>query len=262
MLEANNHEKNCFVTLTYSDDNLPAGHSLAPDHVQNWLKRLRKTHEPEKLRYYLVGEYGDDTNRPHYHVALFNYPPCRFGQSQYSKSRKSCCPSCDNILITWGLGQIYLGTLETHSAQYVCGYVTKKMTAKDDPRLEGRHPEFCRMSLRPGIGANALHEIASTLMQFNLDTSQADVPSVLRHGSRELPLGRYLRRKLRTLIGKAPNAPAHEIEKLQKKMLPLLARARVDKENITLKKQILEAGRQPALNQAARSKIFKQGKKL
>lgn len=262
MLEANNHEKNCFVTLTYSDDNLPAGHSLAPDHVQNWLKRLRKTHEPEKLRYYLVGEYGDDTNRPHYHVALFNYPPCRFGQSQYSKSRKSCCPSCDNILTTWGLGQIYLGTLETHSAQYVCGYVTKKMTAKDDPRLEGRHPEFCRMSLRPGIGANALHEIASTLMQFNLDTSQADVPSVLRHGSRELPLGRYLRRKLRTLIGKAPNAPAHEIEKLQKKMLPLLARARVDKENFTLKKQILEAGRQPALNQAARSKIFKQGKKL
>lgn len=92
------------------------------------------------------------------------------------------------------------------------------MTAKDDPRLLGRHPEFARMSLRPGIGADAMHEVASQLMKFNLDTSQADVPSALRHGHKELPLGRYLTRKLRTMIGKDEKAPQETIEKSQKEL--------------------------------------------
>lgn len=96
------------------------------------------------------------------------------------------------------------------------------MTSYDDPRLFGRHPEFARMSNRPGLGASAMHEVASQLMTFNLDTSQADVPSALQHGGRALPLGRYLRRKLRTLVGKEPNAPESTLVAAKAALLVLL----------------------------------------
>lgn len=83
----------------------------------------------------------------------------------------------------------------------------KKMTSADDARLEGREPEFARMSLRPGIGLGMAHEIASSLMESKMDERMIDVPLSLQHGRARWPLGRYLRRRLRTYIGRAPNAP-------------------------------------------------------
>lgn len=81
------------------------------------------------------------------------------------------------------------------------------MTSKDDVRLYGRHPEFARMSLKPGIGADFMHEVASSHMEFNLASREVDVPSTLRHGGRMLPLGPYLTRKLRTYVGMDPRNP-------------------------------------------------------
>lgn len=238
MLEAAQYADNSFVTLTYSEEKLPRDANgmatLVPKHFQDWLKRLRASVSPLKFRFYGCGEYGDQTWRPHYHAALFGYPTCKYSRSQYSAGRRSCCESCDRVRDTWGFGLVDVGTLTTDSAQYVAGYVTKKMTKEDDPRLNlapagsycsspriCRHPEFARQSRRPGIGVPALPEIASTLMEFNLDTSQSDVPVTLRHGSRQLPLGRTLRRKLREQIGKEENAPKETIDALTEEMRPL-----------------------------------------
>lgn len=63
------------------------------------------------------------------------------------------------------------------------------------------------MSLRPGIGLGMMHELASTLLAHKLDEKMIDVPLTLQHGTKKWPLGRYLRRKLRTFIGRHPNAP-------------------------------------------------------
>lgn len=207
MLEAALHGDKTFVTLTYDNDHLPAGESLVPADLRNFLKRARKAFEPRRLRFFAAGEYGDTTQRPHYHLALFGYPNCSYGQSRYSRSYRDCCPACDLLRDTWGMGSVFLGELSDSSASYVAGYVLKKMTAKDDGRLLGRHPEFARMSNRPGIGADMMHEVASTLMSLDLDETQPDVPSALRHGTRTMALGRYLHRKLRTYVGKSPDSP-------------------------------------------------------
>lgn len=81
------------------------------------------------------------------------------------------------------------------------------MTKIDDPRLEGRLPEFARMSRRPGIGVGFMHDVASALMEHNLDEKMLDVPLSLAHGTTKLPLGRFLRRKLRTYIGRDEKQP-------------------------------------------------------
>lgn len=184
ILETLTHEASSFVTLTYDDEHLPEGGNLYPRDTQLFFKRLRKKLDPIKLRYYLVGEYGDRTQRPHYHIALFGVP-----MSAYQ-----------TIADAWPYGMIDVGSLTFESAAYIAGYVTKKMTAKDDPRLEGRHPEFARMSTNPGIGGKAMDDLANVMMTKHGSKMLAelgDVPTVLKHGGKSMPLGRYLRRKLR-----------------------------------------------------------------
>lgn len=191
MLESMKHEKSCFVTLTYADEHLPKDGSLNPKDLQDFLKRLRRAIEPFKIRYYAVGEYGETTFRPHYHIALFGI------------SRDSH----DLIHNAWGLGLIDSGrdNINKDSAQYICGYVTKKMTKKDDPRLNGKHPEFARMSLKPGIGAGIVDDLVNVLTTSNgceYILRNSDVPMSLNHGeNKSWPLGRYIRRLLRERLG-------------------------------------------------------------
>ena len=203
-LESYLHGDNCFATLTYSDEHLPPAGSLDPRHTTLWLKNFRKAVAPAKIRYYLVGEYGDETWRPHYHAALFGFPSCLRGRTRPDR-KGSCCPPCDLVRSTWEKGLIELGPLNPDTAAYIAGYVTKKMTKHDDPRLGDRHPEFARMSLRPGIGYHAMHELADRHLRYN--DAAADVPTSLRHGSRNRPLGRYLSRTLRAMVGRDPGAP-------------------------------------------------------
>lgn len=177
MLESLVHAEASFVTLTYNNENLPEGGTLVPRDLQLFLKRLRKH---ETVRYFGVGEYGDRTWRPHYHLALFGVGPDR-----------------ENIIrASWGGGFVHVGELTFESAQYIAGYVAKKLTKHDDPSLEGRYPEFARMSLRPGIGAVALPQIIREI-QASAHARRLGVPRVLGTGRKTLPLGRYLRERLR-----------------------------------------------------------------
>lgn len=110
-----------------------------------------------------------------------------------------------------------VGNLETRSAQYLAGYVTKKMTRADDSRLDGRDPEFSRMSLKPGIGHGALWEVASETLRHGLE-KRSDVVGGLRHGDRVLPLGRYLRSSLRVMVGRDGKSPAEALVELEERL--------------------------------------------
>lgn len=263
MLEAAQYDDNAFVTLTYNDENLPAGGTLVMEDYKLWLKRLRDRVAPSRFRYFLVGEYGDESERPHYHAALFGFKSCEFGQSTYTARRLSCCYWCDLVRDTWGKGNVYLGRLEDDSAGYMAGYVTKKMTHKDDVRLKGRMPEFGRMSLKPGIGFSALWDIADALMRHELENILVDVPDSLQHGDKKkLPLGRYLRRRLRELVGKNEVVPQEVIDQMVAEMLPVRLAARSSEENPSIKSRLIEDGAQKVRNMEARLKLKKKGKLL
>lgn len=229
MLEAAVHTTASFITLTYSDENLPEGGSLVPRDLQLFLKRLRKA-TPYRVRFFGVGEYGDQTQRPHYHLALFGIDG-RTGVSEHwvplgrshpqSRERPACI-----VDSAWSLGHVHIGTLTLDSAQYIAKYTTKKMTKEDDERLCGRHPEFARMSLRPGIGALSAAQIADVLQcRHGWDDIQlrGDVPNVLKHGAKSLPLGAYMRRQIRrALEWEDINEPTEASVKQAQKMRALL----------------------------------------
>jgi len=271
MLETKEHPVNSFWTLTYSDENLPTIdngeailQTLQAEDLTLFIKRLRSHHLPEKIRYYGVGEYGDQSGRPHYHLALFNFPTCERGVTTVNR-RGHCCDICDRVRDIWGKGLVYAGNLEASSAAYICGYITKKLTRRGDVRLCGRQPEFARMSLKPGIGAMFIPEVASALLDHNLERLP-DVPTSLRTNGSVQPLGRYCTRKLRAHIGMSENAPSTTIQAQKEKLLPLqeAARALAPKGlySETLKSLILEANEGKFQRLKSRQSIYKKRSSL
>lgn len=218
MLEASQHATNVFVTLTYDDAHLPQDGCVSIRAMQLFIKRLRK--QGHKFRYYLVGEYGDNTYRPHYHLALFGFPQCFRGQTDLRKS--VCCKTCSSIKNAWqNQGAIQVAFLEPASASYIAGYVTKKIKGLGVSLPKGLSPEFQRVSLKPGLGLRVMHDVADRLLTYNLEKEIEDVPQSLQHGKYKHPLGRYLRQNLRKMIGRDPKCPPSVLEKAKAELQPL-----------------------------------------
>lgn len=170
MHEAQCHENNCFITLTYNQDNLPSDCSLNYRHFQLFMKRLRKRFN-SKISFYMCGEYGENFNRPHFHACLFgiNFPDLVL----IGKSPAGSPIYQSNILGSlWTAGFSSVGTVTFESAAYVARYIMKKVTgdAADDHykyivpdtgEVVWRTPEFNRMSLKPAIGARWFEKFSS-----------------------------------------------------------------------------------------------------
>lgn len=206
LLEASQHDDNCFITLTYDEDHVPEGDNLNHSHITNYFKKLRKSLGDKKIRYFTVGEYGGPPNhpssrgyRPHYHIACFGIG------AEYSPLIKNAwTDSSGEQLCNWAeldkRGGRYIGDLNNDSARYITGYTTKKLTRERDmrspfikknhPQLYGRTPEFARMSRRPGIGNEAMHKIIDMYLSHNYGTKQ--ILRTLKTGGHNYPLGRYL----------------------------------------------------------------------
>lgn len=279
LLESTLHANSSFVTLTYSDDNLPkikmvdggpALLNLSPLDLKNFLKRVRTYLAPMRVRFFAVGEYGHEGARefnPHYHLVLFGYACCVHGRSRYkfqSSSklvlhRRTCCVQCDTLRDLWGLGNIETGPLDASTAAYITGYTTKKMTHRDDTRLEGREPEFARMSLKPGIGRDFMWDYASAYIQNKFDARTHDVPAVTGHANRKaMPIGRYLRRALREMIGRETKG-IPDAEAVQE-MLALLQASVLNERSF--KEEIKAKHEAKVASIAGRFKIYKQRKNL
>lgn len=164
--EAQMHEENSFITLTYDDDHLPTGNdicdrcvrphvkagSVCVSHFQDFFKRLRKYYAPKKIRYYHCGEYGELLSRPHYHALLFGHD---FSDKQlFSNRNGNQVYTSAELSQLWPFGFSLTGAVTFESAAYVARYVMKKITGeKADTHYAGRSPEYVTMSRRPGIGS-------------------------------------------------------------------------------------------------------------
>ena len=192
--EAQMHEHNSFITLTYNERNLPDDKSIHKEEIQAFFKRFRKhlTNEhgsekdPEKpgrfrprvpIRYFACGEYGEEKGRPHYHAIIFGYSfPDRYLYTVRNGNPLYRSPELESL---WNKGHSLIGECTFESAAYVARYVTKKWKKHHEEEEETEidmervhinretgeitevEPEFCLMSRNPGIGATWLKKFKS-----------------------------------------------------------------------------------------------------
>lgn len=157
--EAQMHEDNCFITLTYNDAHLPKDGSLVLSDYQKFMKRLRKANGPD-IRFFHCGEYGSQFGRPHYHAILFNFD---FPDKRLFKTERGIpLFTSEKLQELWPFGFSTIGGVTFESAAYVARYVLKKVTGDDAAsHYNGRAPEYVTMSRRPGIGRGWLDRFGS-----------------------------------------------------------------------------------------------------
>jgi len=142
--EASMFEKNCFITLTYNNENLPKNLSLVKSDYQLFMKRMRKKYG-ENIRFFACGEYGEMGSRPHYHACIFNH---NFKDAKiFSKRNGVNLYFSEELNKLWKKGFATIGEVNFETAAYVARYVLKKITGDKAKEHYGeRIPEFILMS--------------------------------------------------------------------------------------------------------------------
>jgi hypothetical protein len=130
-------ENALFITLTYEDRYVPTTgehDTLSRIDVQKFMKRLRKRCE-KGIKYYLVGEYGSKTQRPHYHAIMFNVMPLdKTKQPQDVITDSWMIIRSDNKRVP--IGHVHFGTVTGASMSYTAKYILqnwRKYLEKERP---------------------------------------------------------------------------------------------------------------------------------
>lgn len=146
--ESQMHDQNCFLTLTYRDEELLHGYlrpTLFPRHLELFWKRLRKEYG-DGIRYFACGEYGERFGRPHYHACVFGFD---FPDKTFHSSKNGIDLYHSNSLdLLWSHGNCLIGSVTFESAAYVARYIMDKKLgqAASFYTEQGIEPEFVRMS--------------------------------------------------------------------------------------------------------------------
>lgn len=111
------------MTLTYDQEHLPPNGGLRYRDLTLFWKRLRKRYG--KLSYFAVGEYGDESLRPHYHACLFGHD----FREEAIRIRTDPHPLWISLELTatWGHGHVAIGSLTFETARYTASYLQKKL---------------------------------------------------------------------------------------------------------------------------------------
>lgn len=209
LLEMMKYDDNCFITLTYDEVHIKnswfcklSNHkeyiveTLDKKDFQLFWKRLRKK-TGKKIRYYLAGEYGDSTARPHGHAIIFGYDPRNdpyfddwevVGSSDLGYTYYSS----DKFNDIWSNGHVVVADASWETAAYTARYVMKKIKGigrsfYDEMCLQ---PEFVAMSRKPGIGLDWFNENKKCYAIFLREYLRSN------NGMREIGKIRYFDEKL------------------------------------------------------------------
>lgn len=213
MLESRYYLANWFVTLTYEDCNLPLIKTvsrktgsrlvlgqLCYDHIQKFMKDLRKYYKYhfgfDNIRFLCAGEYGDVSERCHFHLLLFNLPidssdlhvrKIQAGHIYYDS------PFLEKF---WKYGNNIVTDLNLCTSSYVARYVVKKFYGAYEESynelcrqygVEPLKPEFIQTSRRPGI-ARAYFENELSYKDFLY------AKKLLFENGKSMPIPKYFQR--------------------------------------------------------------------
>lgn len=170
--ESKLHPRRYFVTLTYANDYLIKTNNgfatLFKRDVQLFMKRLRKRLR-FPLKYYLVGEYGGQYGRPHYHAIIL-------GTDISPQLIQDC----------WLYGYIHFGSVQRGSIYYTLKYFDKGQVvgkfAADD-----RVKEFALMS--KGLG-KCFYELNASYL------AKRPHAQYTYYDQQKIPIPRYFRKLL------------------------------------------------------------------
>lgn len=209
LLESKFYSETSFVTLTYNDESIPRivddtgniSFTLSKSHLEVFIHNLRDRyrHMDGRFRFFAAAEYGMDENRPHYHIIIFGMG----------------CQWEDLILETWGKGFVTMSEIIPQRAAYCAQYTLKKNWKWLETQHHAIVPEFSRSSRMPGVGAIDSCMRYLTDLQLSKAGSQylastTDVFKYIELDGKSLPLGNYLRGKLRKVCG----VPEHRHQRL------------------------------------------------
>lgn len=164
--EAEIHEKNTFITCTYSDQNLTSPILQYRD-FQLFIKRLRnETNDP--FGYVVTGEYGEINKRPHWHALLFNY---QFPDLEYLRTSELGDKLYKSNLLEklWGKNDPKrkpneIGDVTFHSAGYVARYSAKKLVHDFD--FNDNFKPIHKRSSKHAIGKKYLEKHWESMLQL------------------------------------------------------------------------------------------------
>lgn len=232
LLESQCHPDSVFVTLTYNDEKLPADGCLEKGELQKFIKRLR--HKVKKFKYFAVGEYGNETYRPHYHLIIFGLSIIH-----------------ENLINeTWNKGFVKAGDLTEQSARYVCGYVADKMY-DIEPEVNAA-PEF--MICSQGIGKRRINEIALEIRKSVHFDEKMDYK--IKIGGKEVNIGRYLQKEFYEVLETDKLTIMEKIYERQESEI------QKGLSNIVYYDGIIEADRSKKVSREKRHKIYGRKRKL
>jgi hypothetical protein len=245
MLEALDHDHNCFATLTYEDHHLTLDDHGTPQLNENELTLfLKKFRKHCKFRYFAVGEYGE-LSRPHYHIMFFGIPP-----KMESLMEK-----------VWGMGFVKAYECNHATCRYIVGYCVKKLTKEGDELLYGKKPEFMRSSRGTksnglgGLGRNTIRRIAEDFKKQPYFKPR--VINQLRIGKKLYPIGRYLTKKLSDDLGVEPVQWEEYVRNYQNECF-----TKYTCEQKSYKEKVLELGEGKSNSIECKFKFFKPQRSL
>lgn len=239
MHEAREHELATFLTLTYRNLDLPKGGTLVKRDFQIFMKRLRKYHhsrnpDAPKIKYYMCGEYGGNTQRAHYHAIVFGLD---FGDKRFHKKTKRGDSLYTSKILDdiWGLGHCFIGSVSHKSAGYVARYCLKKINGEmaiehyktvntETGEITTRQKEY--MAASQGIG----------LAHFEEHYQQMYLRDSCIVEGKQTPVPKYYDRKLQQI-----NPELLEQIKQRRKEKALLRKADNTPERLAVRKEVKEA---------------------
>jgi hypothetical protein len=150
--EISMHDENCFITLTYSDDNRPQ-ETIKKD-FQNFIKKLRKKYKLEnKIRYMVSYEYGTKNNHFHMHAILFGF---NFkNQELYKIHNGHHLFTSKDLTELWPYGYHTINEANEQTAYYIASYALKgndKEVINQESGEVDQYRDCMDVSKRPAIG--------------------------------------------------------------------------------------------------------------